>query len=668
MLSMAGICLPKTQREKLSKALRERDVSLTKLYEMTSEERNALLSHYVGKTFATRVNAEFEKAMLSNQKKALANWVGKATSYSEPIRRDLLKRVERLEKALTKDEERGFLKDLVDTKLGMNLTEEEAQQILTMKKTVDELRAKIPQGYANTDDVVLTKDMPDEALAFGYAMDDFIQLTQGMKREAEALTLKERFLPKNYGTNVVDAAGVAKSLKATFDDSFIGRQGIKLLLRGNYVQWGKGLLESIRLFGKELVAKSNGFFAEADDSVMRTLRAEIYARPNFLNGKYRAAKNGYALEPVKSVAGEEAFPSALPERIPLLGRIFKASQTAFQGTAMQLRANLADTLIAQAERNGVDMLDEAQATALGNLVGALTGRAELGATAPIGHKLNVLMFAPRFLRSNFDTITAHTFDKRMTPEIRKMAIMSTLRIAANLTALLTTAKLLGADVELDPRSPKFGTIGVGRWSYDVTGGMKGILTAGSRIFPFSSHNGEIGFWSKSGTTGKYTKMTGENFGEQTAENVLINFFSGKLAPGPGVIRDILRQRTFSGEKPDFVNTVIGLTVPISAEMLIEELQKGNDDIFWAMAAETFGFSPQTNTFMGSGKRWNQLRSDKGVEVQNNALKEVTRRFNERADKLQQNPRWDKETNEEQSKELDKIRQEETDRVLNRYGL
>jgi hypothetical protein len=127
--------------------------------------------------------------------------------------------------------------------------------------------------------------------------------------------------------------------------------------------------------------KSPGLFKDRGDAVMAALRADVFSRPNAMNGKYAAAKNGYGL----GIFHEEAFPTSIPSRIPFLGKVFKASESAFTGSALKMRAELADAVIATAEKNGIDMLDETQATALGNLVTSLTGRGELTTTAAMGN-------------------------------------------------------------------------------------------------------------------------------------------------------------------------------------------------------------------------------------------------------------------------------------------
>ena len=655
---MKRVCLPKTERDDFINALKSKDITIEQLYKLTSAERNAVIKKYVGEDFASLINARFERAMLSKQKSAMSNWIKTTVSAKDPIRRDMLKKVERIKEALTTGQESDFLSDLAEQKLGIGVTQEEAEAIVALKKNVDDLKIKIdPNSPLRSED----------RMAYGFAVDRFKTFVGDLKLDADKLTIRERAKPGNWFKDMVDLAGTAKSLIATLDNSFIGRQGIKVLLNGDYKIWGDTVTTSFKLMGKELIAKSpKGMFSSPDDAVMSSLRADIYSRPNALNGKYAAAKNGYGLGQFH----EEAFPTSFPAKIPLFGRLFKASETAFTGSAIKMRAELADAVIAAAEKNGIDMLDERQATAIGSLVMTLTGRGELQGLASIGDKLNVLMFAPRFLKSNFNTLTAHMFDKTMTPYARREAAKATLRIAGSIGSILTVADMLNpGSVEWDPRSTNFGKIRIGNHRYDITGGMAGLVTLASRVTPLGTfHNGEWGYWTKSGASGIYTKMSTGDFGEQTALDTFENFFEGKLAPLPAALRDIWKGTKYSGDKPTFVNTITGLTVPISVQILQEELKKGNDDILFAMIAEGLGFSATDTSFGVYGKKWKQLRENEGTATMNEALKLVTKNYNKQVEKLQKSKQWDKMTNEQQKEAMERIKQTETSRVLNSYGI
>ncbi len=88
----------------------------------------------------------------------------------------------------------------------------------------------------------------------------------------------------------------------------------------------------------------------------------------------------------------------------------------------------------------------------------------------------------------------------------------------------------------------------------------------------------------------------------------------------------------------------------------------------AAMADALGFSTTKQTLFPSGKRWTELDAKEGTAVKNEAISTVSKRFNERVEALQKTSQWDKMDNEKQSEAIDKIKKEETDRVLKKYGI
>lgn len=78
----------------------------------------------------------------------------------------------------------------------------------------------------------------------------------------------------------------------------------------------------------------------------KEVQADALSRPNAMSGKYATAQNGYGL----------TFENFQSEK----------------GGGLLLRLNLADTVIASAEKNGIDTSDRSEASLLGELVVAMT--------------------------------------------------------------------------------------------------------------------------------------------------------------------------------------------------------------------------------------------------------------------------------------------------------
>jgi hypothetical protein len=111
-----------------------------------------------------------------------------------------------------------------------------------------------------------------------------------------------------------------------------------------------------------------------------------------------------------------------------------------------------------------------------------------------------------------------------------------------------------------------------------------------------------------------------------------------------------------------------MTVPISVQNITDDLQKGNDDFLLAAVLEGLGLSVSRDSFGAYSNRWKAFEEKHGKEKQNEALKQLTENHRKRLERLQQNPRWDKMTLEEMNKEIDKIKREETNKIMRRNGI
>ena len=201
-----AICLLKINREKLLNALKSGELTIEKLYKLSDAESRALLEKYVGKENASFVNASFEAAKLSTQKKAFVNWIKKNTTYFDPVRRDMLKRVERNKKFLTPEETGKFMDDLVKQKLGFRVSELEAKTLIEMSEKIREAKAKISENSPRNS---------TERFEYGFALEKFKQFVGSRKLAAEKIKIQElarftlvgsakvlNFLQKNYSLNL----------------------------------------------------------------------------------------------------------------------------------------------------------------------------------------------------------------------------------------------------------------------------------------------------------------------------------------------------------------------------------------------------------------------------------------------------------------------------------
>ena len=541
-------CLIKKYADEFRKALKDGTINPEKLASMTSKQRNEFLGKYVGEENAQQINALFEsKLLLKNQKAGMISWAKKVVGITPKTRTDLISRIERLERVLSPTEQEQFLQDLASTKLGINVTQEEAKSISDMAQKSKELREKIPENSP-----IRSK----ERIEYGVSNALLKEYMARMKNDAGKISFRQE--PARF---VLDAAlnvipNISRSIRTAYDNSVWLRQLNSVLFTPRYSKiWVRNFLKSWKNIALELKGQNP----------MLTIKADVYSRPNALNGKWDADPNGYGL----GVKSEEVYSSDFPTKIPVLGRLFKASQTAFNGGALQTRADIADLEIAIADKLGKNTLDKKTAAAIGSMVTSITGRGSVGGAENV---LRKVFWAPRMYAGQLNVLTAHVFDPKATAYTRTQAAKNLVSQLGVFSLILALADLFDPD-SVDP-DKHLGKIKIwGKW-VDITGGKASYVSLIHKMADaiVKGYKGE-----------KFA------YGEKNAWEELASFAEGKLAPNAGIIKDLLSAELFGGKPLTFKSAVKEYFTPISAGTLEDLLNDpGASNILGLMLLESIG--------------------------------------------------------------------------------
>ena len=581
-----AFCLPTQTASEFLKGLRDGKIDPIKMAEMSSAERRAVFEKYVGAEDAHFVNAAFEeKLLLKDFKKGLVSWAKKVTGLSTVAKRDLLSRIDKVNHVFSPEEEKAFLQDYVSNKVGATVTLEEAQKIAEFSQKDVALRQNF-DAQKGLEIFKKDKSNYDAGWSSTEARLEWGRNHKLYERYINELKGKENpsFIKEFKAHPIGTLGSILKGIQAAFDDSFFGRQARRVLSR-NPKKWSSELVQSLKNGAQQLKGKD----------VMLAIESDIVSRPAAMLGYFDAMKVDVG------VKFEEAFPSHLPERVPILGDLYKASEVMFNGSALRLRAWLAEQMIGTAEQAGLNMLDPRDAKGVGYLVNEMTGRGHLGALEPVAGNVNVLVFSLRYLKANIDALTLHQTNMRSIESlatrkfVRKQAAQNLVKVVAQTAVVLGIANLLmPGSAELDPRSANFGKIRIGKTRIDITGGMGAIITLASHVV-FSWHNGKFSVWYKSTTTGKWTDLYAGKYGQMTPLDAIINFGEGKLSPIAGVLRDVWKGKVFGGAPATPKNLLYGATTPLPVQTGIELLKnKESAPFLLGMIADALGFS--TNTY------------------------------------------------------------------------
>lgn len=303
------------------------------------------------------------------------------------------------------------------------------------------------------------------------------------------------------GATIKGAPGFFKSLKASLDDSAVFRQGWRVAFT-NPIIWQRNALktfsDAVKTFGGK--------------EVMDHVRAEIKLNPYYEQAKQAKLAIGTT---------EEDFPTSLPEKVPFLGRVYKASENAFTAFQYRNRIQVFEKMMDAAKASKVDITDQRQLRSIGKLVNSLTSRGHLGPVEPVANVLNNVFFSARKIKADLDFLTAHVVSHLskdgFSSFAQKQAIYNLAKVVAGTAAIMAIARTISPQsVELDPRSADFGKIRAGNTRYDITGGAGPLVTLATRL---------IRGTSKNSITGEIKPTTIGNIGQ---------FFENKLSPTASV--------------------------------------------------------------------------------------------------------------------------------------
>lgn len=547
-------CLPKNIASTFLERLKTGEINPEMLTKMTSQERRAYFSEFMGDENAKQVNTLLEsKLILKDQQKGLIKWAEETAGIKPEIKKSIVDRINKMDKILTPENEQAFLADLAEHKLGVAVTMDEAANISELARFTAEARSKM---LNNTGDRMI----------YGRARIAMRNYINGLKEHANALSPSEYL--KNPVKFLIDGAGNAKAINASLDNSAILRQGWRSLLTHPGI-WFKNAIPSFGYIIREFSGKN----------VLNEIDADIISRPT-----YDKMVQGHLAVNTK----EEAYPISWAAKVPILGKFYRASEAGFVGFSHRLRADLFDYYLDVADKSNVNLKDPQEVIDIAKLVNSLTGRGNLGPLEPAADTVNNIFFSPRFVKSHIDTLLLHPLSPNFSAFARKEAGINLLKIIIGTSAIFGLANsILPGVVELDSRSADFGKIKIGKTRFDITGGMASLVILASRWIQHST---------KSSMTGRVHELDTGRYGGPTTSGILYDFFSNKLSPVASVLNNLyVRKVDYKHQKYTLQRELPRLVTPLMIANY-QELKNNPDsaDLLVAMIADAVGIS--TNTY------------------------------------------------------------------------
>jgi len=578
-------CLIPKFVDQFKKEIIDGTINPDKLNEMTSKERHKFFTDKFGDENAKQINSLFEsKLLLKNKQQGMITWANKLLVPKE-IKRDIITRIQRMDKILNPAEEKMFLEELVSKKLGTDISFEEAQKITEMSANILELESKtnktksdIPLGRAKLD------------------LTDYVNSLSGKK--APLLT---------------NVAGIPRSLMASLDLSAPLNQGWGMLSR-------KQFYTSLGKMFKYAISKND----------FRDLQAEIITDPQYSLAK----KSGLRLTELgdKLELREEQFMSSLLDKVPGIA----ASQRAYTGFLNKLRFDVFKDLIKKAEVSGEDISIGSKSTEdIAKVVNNFTGGARVGKLEQATPALNAIFFSPRKITSTLQMINPLNY---LDPKISKTAklaatrnLIGSLSMSAGVIALY--GLLSGNKQETNPTSSDFGKIKSGDTRLDISGGNATYANILSRLITQRMKS----------STG-ITRPLGTDYGQTSGADLIAQFLRYKTSPNASLFIDIVSGANAIGEKKTIPQSIIDRFKPMFANSVVELLQSDTDGKFGFALTGLLGaglntYKTETDWGESTTKEMTQFKEKVGQVDFEKANKEFNNNYYDKLKILLKNPEY-----------------------------
>jgi len=599
---MAKYCLLPKLADKFKQMLVSGKINPETLNAMTSEGRRAFFAEHFGLDNAKNINSLFEqKLLLKNQQAAMISWAKTVSGIKPEIRRDLISRIERMNEAiLSPKDEKLFLADLARTKLGTEVTFEQAKNISNLSKVVSETKD------------IFASDPMNEKLQLDYGM-SLLRMDEYLNKIAPS--------KDNIALSVIN---LPRALMSTLDLSAPFRQGFGMVTRKEF--W-KNLGPMVSFWNKANYEK---------------MQAMILADP-YHEVATRAGLKIFGISKELRLQ-EEAFMSSLVSKIPGLAM----SERAYTGFLTKTRMDIFKSLIKKAEMMGEDVKPGSKAAKdIAHMINNFTGAGSVGKLEASVPLMNSVFFSPRKIMANMQILNPVTYlNPKTSPTARKAALRNLIGMVSTAGTLIGLAEMNGQKQETNPTSADFGKVKIGNTRFDVTGGNVSMAVLLARLI-----TGE----TKSTTSGIVREL-GKDYGAKSRGDIMVSFMRNKLSPSASLVADWMFGENAVGEPFKTSTAIKSRVMPMIIADIIEVSEADPTMVFPTAMADMFGFGTQTYT---SDVDWN---NNLGVELK--AFKdkvgdvkftEANNEYNDlvakKVEELSTDEKYNKKSNEEKQKFL-----------------
>lgn len=344
------------------------------------------------------------------------------------------------------------------------------------------------------------------------------------------------------GDKIFSYLGIPRALRSTGDISASFRQNLAVLVTHPTV-WQRNFQKSLKTLVSENAHQDVVSYIHSHPLYPLALKAKV----PFTELPARGADGHLDI-------AEEFYPGTKAEQIPGLGRVVRASDRSFTDQVNLNRLELFAMNIEKAAKAGYDINDQHLLESFGKVAGTFTGRGVVPGlknhpqeVATVLKALNVALFAPRFMASRINLFSPF-YMRSLHPAAQAEVWRARASLLGVVGSVLLTAKALGADVNMDPRSSNFGKVKIGNTRIDIGGGYEQYIRLAAQQLTLM----EIA------SNGSHKKIAHGSASDKPVSefDFATHFLRGKLGPIPSYAVDWSTGKDFLG-RPTKLSTLGG---------------------------------------------------------------------------------------------------------------
>jgi hypothetical protein len=346
---------------------------------------------------------------------------------------------------------------------------------------------------------------------------------------------------------------------ASLDNSYLGRQGIKMLAHRPKV-WLEGAKASFKALGSEQAAW------EIDTAIRHD--------PQFV----LAQKSGLeytAIDTHANLASAEETSMYLrrAEKIPVLGKAFRPFDRAYTTAANVMRH---EAFYRMADVMGKDWTPEHYKT-YASFLNKLTGRGDLGRMKVFQPELQGIFISPRKIAADVQVLLT-PFDGPK--EVRVEAAKTLVRYTAALGTLAYVVNASGkAKIGTNPEEADFMKLRIGDTRFDITGGQAQVVRT---------------VWRMGQAAVRYSRFGEAKYKEDSPTDYLMKTLGNKQSPGISAGKALYTGKDFKGDPITPAQVALDLVTPWNIGDIVDSWrEEGPGMAVIAGISGFFGMSAQS---------------------------------------------------------------------------